>query len=110
MSRSYISVGVKEKIIKRAKGRCEYCRSLQKYSPQSFHIEHITPIALGGLNILTNLALACGGCNGIKYIKTKGIDPIIGKEVNLFNPRLNEWSSNFKWSADYLSIIGITHE
>jgi len=28
--------------------------------------------------------------------------------VPLFNPRKNEWSENFEWSADALSMIGIT--
>lgn len=108
MSRPYISVAIKEEVVKRADGRCEYCKSLQKYSPQPFHIEHITPIALGGLTILINLAFSCGGCNNIKYIKIEGVDPATGKTVALFNPRNEEWSENFEWSSDFLMMIGIT--
>lgn len=108
MSRPYISVAIKEQVIQRAEGRCEYCKSLKKYSPQSFHIEHIIPVVLGGLTILINLAFACGGCNNIKYIKIEGHDPITGSKVSLFNPRKEEWSENFEWSADSLSMIGIT--
>ncbi len=108
MSRPYISIAIKEEVIQRADGRCEYCKSLQKYSPQSFHIEHITPFSLGGLTVLVNLAFSCGGCNNIKYIKIEGIDPITGNKIPLFHPRLDEWSENFEWSSDYLSMIGIT--
>lgn len=108
MSRPYISVAIKEEVVKCADGRCEYCKSLQKYSLQPFHIEHITPIALGGLTILINLAFSCGGCNNIKYIKIEGVDPATGKTVALFNPRNEEWSENFEWSSDFLMMIGIT--
>lgn len=108
MPRPYISVKIKEQVVQRGKGRCEYCKSLSKYSPQSFHIEHIIPIALGGLAVLINLAFSCGGCNNIKSIKIEGLDTVTGKKVPLFNPRQDEWANNFEWSADYLSMIGIT--
>jgi len=61
MLRKYISVETKEKVTERAEGRCEYCKCLQKYSPQSFNIEHIIPLAEGGNSKLDNLALSCGG-------------------------------------------------
>jgi len=34
--------------------------------------------------------------------------PITNKEVDLFNHRVEKWSTNFSWSADVLTILGIT--
>ncbi len=51
----------------RAYGCCEYCMSQEKYASQSFSIEHIIPVFSGGDDDLENLALACQGCNNIKF-------------------------------------------
>ena len=77
MPRKYISIEKKAFVLKRAAGRCEYCKCLRKYSPQPFVIEHIIALAKGGNNDLSNLALACGGCNGHKYTKIVALDSII---------------------------------
>ena len=106
--RKKIKEADKEIISKRADGRCEYCKSLQKYSPQPFVNEHIIPVVAGGTNELDNLALSCGGCNGHKYTKITGIDPISNKKTPLFNPRSDIWVMHFQWSADNLAVIGIT--
>lgn len=106
--RKKIKEAGKQIISERANGRCEYCKSLQKYSPQPFVNEHIIPIVVGGTNELDNLAFSCGGCNGHKYTKTTGIDPVSNKVTPLFNPRLDIWDMNFQWSADNLALIGIT--
>ena len=106
--RKKVSEADKKFLDERASGRCEYCKSLRKYSPQPFVTEHIIPIAENGSNDLENLALACGGCNGHKYTKTTGIDPISNQEVPLFNPRKDIWEMHFQWSADNLKMIGIT--
>lgn len=76
MSRRYITADEQKLVIDRAAKRCEYCQSLMDYVPQPFAIEHIVPIAEGGSTSLDNLALACGGCNGHKYTKQTGIDPV----------------------------------
>lgn len=106
--RKKISESNRRIISERANERCEYCKSLQKYSPQPFVNEHIIPIALDGTNQLDNLALACGGCNGHKYTKITGIDTISNQEFPLFNPRKNIWEMHFQWSSDNLKMIGIT--
>ena len=108
MSRKHLSSKLKNQIIARAGGRCEYCMSLLKYSPQPFTIEHIIPLAMEGATEPNNLALACGGCNGHKYTKIEGIDPVSGSLVPLYNPREEKWSDHFQWTVDYLHIIGIT--
>lgn len=42
------------------KGKCAYCRSLLGKKP---HVDHITPLALGGTNFRNNLQFLCGPCN-----------------------------------------------
>ena len=97
---------VKVQVKNRASGCCEYCKSMSKYSPQPFVMEHIVPIAKGGGSTLNNLAYSCGGCNGHKYQKMEGIDPITGLNAPLFNPRVDSWESHFSWGAKYELIIG----
>ena len=108
MPKKYISESVKQAVDERAGGRCEYCMSLRKYSPQPFIIEHIIPRIKGGSDALNNLALSCGGCNGHKYQKTEATDPITGVLVPLFHPRHDDWFTHFEWDVDYLQVIGIT--
>ena len=99
---------LKDLILKRANGLCEYCKSPANISPQPFAIEHIIPKSKNGETIEENLALSCQGCNNYKYNKTSGLDNLTGEMVNLFNPRKQEWNENFKWSDDVLEMIGIT--
>lgn len=108
MPRKRIPPEDKAHVLQRASGRCEYCKSLRKYSPQPFTIDHILPVALKGSDALDNLALACGGCNGHKSNKTTALDPITGKEADLFHPREQVWQEHFDWDADSEQMIGLT--
>lgn len=73
-----------------------------------FTVDHIVPLAQNGEDNLDNLALACFHCNRRKAAKTTAIDLNSGAEVPLFNPRQSQWREHFIWSADRLSIIGMT--
>lgn len=108
MPRRYITTAEQQQIIDRAARRCEYCQSVMDYASQPFAIEHVIPIAQGGETTLDNLALACGGCNGHKYIKVGAIDPMSQTETPLYHPRRQAWQNHFGWSANYLEIIGLT--
>jgi 5-methylcytosine-specific restriction endonuclease McrA len=99
MSRRYITVAEQTQIIERADGRCEYCQSCMDYASQSFAIEHILPVALGGKTTLQNLAFACGGCNAHKYTKVEALDALSQTTVPLYNPRKQSWRDHFVWSA-----------
>lgn len=103
-------LSVEEQIILkvRADSRCEYCQCLAEYSAQSFVCEHIIPVAKGGETLLDNLCYACGGCNGYKYTKTDGLDPVSKVSAPLFNPRTQKWHEHFRWSHDYLHVVGLT--
>ncbi|WP_293142745.1 HNH endonuclease [Okeania sp. SIO3I5] len=50
-------------VAKRAKHLCEYCYAPEVIFNLAFEVEHIIPIAKGGLNEVQNLALACRICN-----------------------------------------------
>lgn len=95
-------------IAHRANGCCEYCQMLHDFSPDTFEIEHIISLFQGGTNELSNLAFSCGGCNNHKSYRIVATDPLTGKVVRLFNPRLDNWEKHFQWQNDFSIIEGIT--
>jgi hypothetical protein len=108
MANESISSKHRAAVIKRARGLCEYCRSRSNYSPGPFVVDHIIPKVRGGKTVLSNLALACSGCNGRKHAKINGTDPLTGKPVQLFHPRRQPWADHFAWSGDDKRLIGLT--
>ena len=71
-------------------------------------IEHLIALAAGGTDDEENLWLSCRRCNRFKGILTQAIDSLSKQFVNLFNPRLQQWSEHFRWSEDGTQIIGLT--
>lgn len=108
MPRRHISATEQSAIIKRAQERCEYCQSWMNYATQPFVFEHIIPLSRDGQTTVENLALACGGCNGHKYNKVEGPDPVDGELAALFDPRSQRWQEHFEWNEDYTRIVGLT--
>jgi len=98
----------KQKIQKRAGGRCEYCQTPAAYSSSPFPNEHINPSSKGGSDELMNMAFACNGCNWYKGNKTEAVDPATKKVISLYNPRQQNWRKHFKWTKDQLKIIALT--
>jgi hypothetical protein len=103
-----INTKIRQLVRKRAEYLCEYCHSSEEASAAQFEIDHILPQSLGGSDNLDNLALACQRCNSYRYNFTTGFDPQTQTNVTLFNPRQQQWSTHFIWSADGLIIIGLT--
>lgn len=99
---------VREKVAQRALGCCEYCKSQAEYSPDTFSIEHIVPIARDGGQALANLALSCQGCNNRKFTSIDAEDPVNGERAPLFHPRRDHWSDHFAWDAEYTLMVGLT--
>ena len=99
---------LREQVIARAHGCCEYCRSQARFATQSFSVEHIVPRTKGGPTSLANLALSCQGCNNHKYNKLVDRDPATGQTVELFHPRQQRWTEHFAWNDAYTVIIGLT--
>lgn len=92
----------------RAKYLCEYCLSPEYFSPDTFECDHILPFSKKGQSKSDNYALACSGCNGLKYDATHAFDPATGQIAPLFNPRLDIWDSHFCWNENFTIIIGIS--
>ncbi|RMG55417.1 MAG: HNH endonuclease [Bacteroidetes bacterium] len=108
MSRSRLTPAIRQKIIDRAVGCCEYCHSQARFATYTFSVEHIVPLSKGGTDTIDNLALACQGCNSHKYTKTEAIDPLSQLKVPLFHPRKDRWSTHFTWSTDFSEVLGLT--
>jgi hypothetical protein len=98
----------RERLRRRASGRCEYCRSPEHFCPDPFCEEHIHPQSGGGLSKDENLAWSCFGCNGAKAAAIVARDPESGEIVPLYNPRMENWGDHFVWSVDLCSVIGVT--
>ena len=95
-------------VSERAQGCCEYCICQERYGPDAFTDEHITPRAAGGKSNADNLARACQRCNNFKYDKTQALDPLTQTLVPLFHPRQHDWHEHFVWNDDYTLVIGLT--
>jgi len=108
MSKSKIPKGIRALVANRAKWRCEYCVSQERFAPQSFTIDHFVPQSKGGNDDMENLVNACQGCNGAKSDKIGMVDPITRIFVPFFNPRTQVWEEHFGWNDDYTHIIGRT--
>ncbi|MDQ3257715.1 MAG: HNH endonuclease [Acidobacteriota bacterium] len=92
----------------RARGCCEYCLCQEACATERFSVDHIIPLVAGGGSAEDNLALACQGCNGSKYDKTRAIDPTTGQTVPLYHPRKDDWHEHFTWNSDCTLLIGLT--
>lgn len=102
-----ISERLRQQVIDRARGCCEYCQTQQAIAV-SMEFDHIIPEVNGGETHLDNLCYSCIGCNGFKLDFQTGIDPDTGHEVPLFHPRLERWDDHFQWSDDAAMLIGKT--
>ncbi|MFP4298717.1 MAG: HNH endonuclease [Spirulinaceae cyanobacterium] len=95
-------------IRRRANYLCEYCHSSERIAATRFTIDHIIPRSLNGSDEITNLALACRRCNERRYNFIGGFDPETQTVIALFNPRQQQWSDHFIWTADGREIKGTT--
>ncbi len=103
---SYIAAELRRFVIQRAMNRCEYCGLSQEGQEATFHVDHVTPVAAGGLTVSENLALACVSCSLRKAARQRAIDPESGEEGALYNPRRDSWHEHFQWQGTRL--IGLT--
>lgn len=104
---AYISPTLRQQIIRRAKGLCEYCQTPQNIVIE-MQIDHIVPESANGLTHLNNLCLACISCNQGKGDHQSGLDPETNQTFPLFNPRLEQWSEHFRWDNSGTILIGLT--
>lgn len=88
---------LRAKVRRRARGRCEYCRTPFRYDFVPAEIDHVIAGQHGGEAVLDNLAMACAHCNSHKGPNIAGIDPKTRKLTRLFNPRTDRWDEHFMW-------------
>ncbi len=108
MPRGYISASLRQLVIDRAQGHCEYCRVPVRFALESMEIDHILPVSRGGTTIAENLALACHGCNQHKHNKVEGFDSVSSQFAPIYHPREMAWEEHFVWSQDTTLIVGQT--
>jgi hypothetical protein len=104
----YLSASLRDQIKRDAQNRCGYCLAPQSLVYAPLEIEHIVPRSRGGASEQHNLWLACRLCNGFKAGQTSARDPVSGVIVPIFNPRAQNWWTEFSWSEDGVEIIGLT--
>ncbi len=108
MARSKLSTEIQQQVRQRAQCLCEYCHTSEQWQYIQFTIDHVVPLKRGGSDSLDNLALACFHCNRHKSSHQAALDPKTQQLTPLFNPRTQEWSKHFIWSADTLTILGVS--
>lgn len=96
MSADYISTELRQLVIIRANQCCEYCLVPESYALHRHETDHIIPRQHGGETTANNLALACLRCNRYKGPNVGSFDPLTGKLVPFFNPRLQKWTDHFQ--------------
>ena len=98
---------LRQRVIRNAQNRCEYCRISQAAVPlHTFHVEHIVARQHGGEDDPANLCLACHRCNAYKGSNLTAIDPATGEVVSLFHPRRETWREHFVLNG--AEVVGLT--
>ncbi|MFN6514697.1 MAG: HNH endonuclease [Nostoc sp. CreGUA01] len=95
MSSYAISRELRQLVVKKASGRCEYCLIHQDFSIYTHEVDHIIALKHGGETIIENLALSCLSCNRHKGSDFATVDWITQEIVPLFNPRRQIWDEHF---------------
>ena len=95
MTSNSISAQVRQIVIQRALGCCEYCLKHQDFSIYTHEVDHIIAVKHGGETTADNLALSCLSCNRHKGSDFATIDQVTKEIVPLFNPRRQVWNEHF---------------
>lgn len=96
MSRTYVPAVLRQVVLERAAGRCEYCLYPQAMSLLAFELEHIVAEKHGGETTSDNLALACPYCNRFKGTDLGSLDPVTRQLVAFYHPRIQRWVEHFR--------------
>ncbi len=93
---------LRRQVWSRARRRCEYCQLPQAWTSLPHEVDHIRAQKHHGPTTLSNLCLACAGCNACKGSNVAGYDPETGELVPLFSPRQHKWTEHFTWQGPVL--------
>lgn len=95
MTAMSMDVKLRELVVRRSNGFCEYCGIPQRFFSELFQIEHIVARQHRGETVAINLAIACARCNRHKGPNLSGLDPLSDQLTRLFNPRIDNWDEHF---------------
>lgn len=105
MSRA-VPAAMRERVRRRAAGRCEYCLTPDVVALVKHEVDHIIALKHGGLSDDGNLAQSCRLCNRRKGSDIAAQDPETGATVPLFHPRRDRWRDHF--AIDGVRLAGRT--
>lgn len=87
---------IREAVIARAIGNCEYCGKPQ-VSFFAHEVDHVIALKHRGKTTLDNLAFSCHQCNRFKGSDIASLDPETDALTPLFNPRTQVWAEHFRY-------------
>ena len=93
---SYIPEQLRQYVIERAQGHCEYCLVHQDDSLYAHEVDHIIPEKHRGSTDEANLCLACLECNRHKGSDFASFDPETDDVALLYHPREQVWGDHFR--------------
>lgn len=94
-----VSAGLRKKVWRRAKGRCEYCLLPVEFDALPTCIDHVIALKHFGPTFADNLALSCYHCNSFKGDNIAGLDSETSQLTSLYHPRRDSWAAHFSWSG-----------
>lgn len=97
---------LRQRVLRRAGGYCEYCRMHQQFDVPPHHVDHIIARKHAGVETEDNLANACASCSLGKGSNIAGRDDRTRRIVCLFNPRHDVWHEHFRWKGSL--VVGRT--
>ena len=106
MSKTYIPVDLRQRVLAKANRCCEYCLIHEDDSYYAMQIDHIISEKHGGRTEEDNLALACVVCNRAKGSDIGSIDWKTEAFARFYNPRVDLWAEHFE--LDQVKIMPLT--
>ena len=106
MSKTYVSVALRQLVRTRAKSLCEYCLIREEDTYFSCQVDHVISEKHGGATQESNLAYACSYCNRNKGSDIGSIAWETQRFCRFFNPRVDRWRDHFR--LDGIRITGLT--
>jgi 5-methylcytosine-specific restriction endonuclease McrA len=71
-TRKKIALGIRQAVLEKSGYKCVYCGSLE-----NLQVDHITPVARGGSDDISNLQTLCSRCNSNKGASLEDDEPVI---------------------------------
>ena len=106
MSKTYVSVALRQLVRPRAKSLCEYCLIREEDTYFGCQVDHIISEKHGGTTQESNLAYACSYCNRNKGSDIGSIVRETQQFCRFFNPRVDQWAAHFR--LDGIRIAALT--